>query len=163
MQIISGKYKNFTLPNVQNVPRPTTSMVKESIFSSLESIDAIENAVVFDLFAGSGALGFEALSRGSKSVVFYEKSSIVIKGLKDFVKKYNIDQDVIINKCDSYKNFDINKNSITNGSFCEEVTESIHDKILIFIDPPYNDNDDLVLDILKKINSYNLKNVTIVI
>jgi 16S rRNA (guanine966-N2)-methyltransferase len=52
--------------------RPTSDRVREAVFSMLSSMDAIEAAVVVDLFAGSGALGIEALSRGADRVTFVD-------------------------------------------------------------------------------------------
>jgi 16S rRNA (guanine966-N2)-methyltransferase len=53
--------------------RPTTDRVREAIFNSLGSLGAVEGAQVIDLFAGSGALGLEALSRGARHVTFVER------------------------------------------------------------------------------------------
>jgi 16S rRNA (guanine966-N2)-methyltransferase len=52
--------------------RPTTDRVREAVFNALGSLDAVAGARVLDLFAGSGALGIEALSRGAGTVVFVE-------------------------------------------------------------------------------------------
>src|SRR5205823_1993626 len=52
--------------------RPTSDRVREAIFSSLESLDAVRDASVVDLFCGSGALGIEALSRGAASTAFVD-------------------------------------------------------------------------------------------
>src|SRR5947209_1526528 len=52
--------------------RPTSDRVRESIFNSLDSLGAVEGAAVADLFAGTGALGIEALSRGAVSAVFVD-------------------------------------------------------------------------------------------
>lgn len=52
--------------------RPTPDRVREAVFNALHSLDAIEDAVVLDLFAGSGALGIEALSRGARHVTFVD-------------------------------------------------------------------------------------------
>ena len=52
--------------------RPTSDRVREAIFSSLESVDAVRGASVLDLFCGSGALGIEALSRGAASATFVD-------------------------------------------------------------------------------------------
>ncbi|HJO98661.1 MAG: 16S rRNA (guanine(966)-N(2))-methyltransferase RsmD [Acidimicrobiales bacterium] len=54
--------------------RPTSDRVRESMFNALYSLGAIEGAVVLDLFAGTGALGIEALSRGAERAVFVENS-----------------------------------------------------------------------------------------
>ena len=53
--------------------RPTSDRVRESLFGALESMDAIADARVLDLYAGSGALGLEALSRGARSAVLVER------------------------------------------------------------------------------------------
>jgi 16S rRNA (guanine966-N2)-methyltransferase len=58
--------------------RPTSDRVREAIFSSLESIDAVRDASVVDLFCGSGALGIEALSRGAASAVFVDDDPVAV-------------------------------------------------------------------------------------
>ncbi|MFX0541761.1 16S rRNA (guanine(966)-N(2))-methyltransferase RsmD [Roseovarius sp. S4756] len=62
--------------------RPTSDRVRESLFSMLSSLDVIEGAEVLDLFAGTGALGLEALSRGAKQARFVEKGRVAL-GLLD--------------------------------------------------------------------------------
>ena len=82
LRIIAGKWKsrriNFlALPGV----RPTTDANRETLFNWLQN--KIENATCLDLFAGSGALGFEALSRGAKHVTMVDANSKIIKKLKE--------------------------------------------------------------------------------
>ena len=68
MRIIAGKFKGRALITMKDKSiRPTTDRVKESIFNLLQGY--VEDAKVLDLFAGSGALGIEALSRGAESVL----------------------------------------------------------------------------------------------
>ena len=62
--------------------RPTSDRVREAVFSSLESMDAVAGASVVDLFCGSGALGIEALSRGSASVTFVDNEPTAIATVK---------------------------------------------------------------------------------
>jgi 16S rRNA (guanine966-N2)-methyltransferase len=57
--------------------RPTTDRVREAVFNSLVSLDAVDGAAVLDLFAGSGALGIEALSRGAAHATFVEHDARV--------------------------------------------------------------------------------------
>lgn len=86
MRIITGRYKGLqlkTLPGVQT--RPTMDRVRESLFSILGGF--VEGAVVLDIFAGSGALGLEALSRGAARVTFVEKSRGVAEVLQSNVDK----------------------------------------------------------------------------
>lgn len=72
MRIIAGKSGSIPLQVPKSLTRPTTDRVRESIFSSLG--DRVIDAVVLDLFAGSGSLGIEALSRGAKSALFVDSS-----------------------------------------------------------------------------------------
>ena len=62
--------------------RPTSDRVREAIFSILTSMQAVEGAEVLDLFAGSGALGIEALSRGAASVAFVDSDSSAQEAIK---------------------------------------------------------------------------------
>lgn len=75
MRVIAGKHKGRRLHTVADLSvRPATSRVKESIFNVLQNRVDWTEARVLDLFAGSGSLGIEALSRGSQHVVFIENS-----------------------------------------------------------------------------------------
>jgi 16S rRNA (guanine966-N2)-methyltransferase len=76
MRVVAGIVGGRTLKGPAGVDaRPTMDKVRGAIFNSLNSIAAIEGARVVDLFAGTGALGIEALSRGATSVTFVEKSA----------------------------------------------------------------------------------------
>ena len=78
MRIISGKFKGTQLKSPQNnLIRPTTDRVRETIFNVLihQADFTIENARVLDLFAGSGANGLEAMSRGAKYCLFIDSST----------------------------------------------------------------------------------------
>jgi len=77
MRIIAGKYRGRPLAALGKGDagahlRPTSDRVRESLFSMLTHHDVIQGARVLDLFAGTGALGFEALSRGANTVCFVE-------------------------------------------------------------------------------------------
>lgn len=75
MHIIAGRFKSLPLTSAQLCTRPTTDRTKEAIFSRLDSWDVMHNARVLDLFAGTGALGVEALSRGARELVSVEANS----------------------------------------------------------------------------------------
>ncbi len=93
MRVVAGKYrgKNLISPTDDRV-RPTTTRIKETIFNVLQGY--VRDAVVLDLFAGSGALGVECLSRYAKEVVFVDKSkdsiSLVQQNLKGVEGKYSV-------------------------------------------------------------------------
>ncbi len=71
MRIIAGKAGRIAIKVPQAVARPTTDFVRQAVFSILG--ERVENARVLDLFAGSGAIGLEALSRGAASCVFVDE------------------------------------------------------------------------------------------
>lgn len=71
-RIIAGSARGHPLHVPPRGTRPTSDRVREAMFSRLEHLDAIAGARVLDLYAGSGALGLEALSRGAESAVFVE-------------------------------------------------------------------------------------------
>lgn len=73
-RIIAGVARGLRLDVPPTGTRPTSDRVRESLFGSLESANAIEGARVLDLYAGTGALGLESLSRGAMSVDLVEKS-----------------------------------------------------------------------------------------
>ena len=84
MRIIAGSAGGITIKVPDNVARPTTDRVREALFSMLG--DALENARVLDLSAGSGALGLEALSRGAREAVFIEQNSGACAVISDNIK-----------------------------------------------------------------------------
>lgn len=87
MRVIAGKYKGAKLASPRGEVRPTTDMVKGSLFSVLASKGLIDGADVLDVFCGSGALGIEALSRGASSCVFVDSD---IKNASDNLEKLRI-------------------------------------------------------------------------
>jgi len=72
-RIIAGDAGSIRLHSVAKSTRPTGDRVKESTFAALEARGLVEDCVVLDLFAGTGALGLESLSRGATSVILVEK------------------------------------------------------------------------------------------
>ena len=68
-RIISGQAGSIRLKSAASTTRPTSDRVKESLFAALEARDLLNGSRVLDLFAGTGALALEALSRGAQSAV----------------------------------------------------------------------------------------------
>jgi 16S rRNA (guanine966-N2)-methyltransferase len=77
----SAKGRRLVAPAGRDI-RPTSDRVRESIFNALYSMDAVEGATVVDLFAGSGALGIEALSRGASRCTFVEPARPALDALR---------------------------------------------------------------------------------
>ncbi|SNS51556.1 16S rRNA (guanine966-N2)-methyltransferase [Micrococcales bacterium KH10] len=73
-RIIAGRLGGRTIAVPPKGTRPTSDRIREAVFAKLEHWGALKDAVVLDLFAGSGALGFEAISRGATRAVFVESA-----------------------------------------------------------------------------------------
>lgn len=73
-RIIAGAARGHSLAVPKSGTRPTSDRVREAMFSSLESLLDLGGVAVLDLYAGSGALAFEALSRGASTAVLVEQS-----------------------------------------------------------------------------------------
>lgn len=137
MRIISGKYKGKKL-NGFNIDgtRPTMDRVKESLFAMIQN--HINGSTVLDLFAGSGALGLEAISNGAKKCYLVDNNQIAIKTIKE--NSINIKEDINIINIDYKK-------------FLKETKEKFD---IIFLDPPYQSNQ--LNKALKIIEERNLLN-----
>ncbi len=83
MRIIAGQWRGRPLnaPKDRTI-RPTTDRIREALFSKLDAMNAVAGADVLDCFAGTGALGFEALSRGAASLTAVEKAPASIALIK---------------------------------------------------------------------------------
>lgn len=83
MRVVAGTHGGRRLVAPEGIDsRPTTDRAREATFNRLESLDLVDGAVVLDLFAGSGALGIEALSRGAAQVVFVDSSPRCIETIR---------------------------------------------------------------------------------
>ncbi|OMH41141.1 16S rRNA (guanine(966)-N(2))-methyltransferase RsmD [Desulfurobacterium indicum] len=105
MRIIGGKYKGrrlYSMPKRKDTKllRPTTDRVKESVFSILD--EYLEGTKFLDLFAGTGNVGIEALSRGAKKVVFVESDRRFCDLIKKNLKSLGISPDRYRIICDDY-------------------------------------------------------------
>ncbi len=89
MRIISGKFKNRKIKAPKDI-RPATSNVRDAIFNII-SFAGIENAHFLDLFAGSGAIGIEALSRGASFATFIDGSKQSIRFINQNLKDFNLE------------------------------------------------------------------------
>ena len=121
LRIIAGEFKGRRLKTpAGRTVRPTGDRVKEAWFSILQQ--SIPDARVLDLFAGSGALGFEALSRGAVSVDFVEQSKASLAAIRDNATTLNVGDRVTIHRSDALR-------------FAERLQPAQYD--VAFADPPY--------------------------
>jgi 16S rRNA (guanine966-N2)-methyltransferase len=119
MRITGGDKKGYIIKVPKNI-RPTSSFLIKSIFDTLGSF--ILNKDILELFAGSGALGFEALSRGARSCLFVDISRGSEKSINQNIKILDYDNQAYFIKSDALKFL-----RISNATFD-----------LILADPPYN-------------------------
>ncbi|MGI6105083.1 MAG: 16S rRNA (guanine(966)-N(2))-methyltransferase RsmD [Raoultibacter sp.] len=140
MRIIAGEYRGRTIKALSGpTTRPTTDRVRESLMSALASArGGFEGAVVLDAFAGSGALGLEALSRGAQSVTFYERDAAACRVLRQNVQSLQIPS----RACAIFQG-DIFKQRPRFAGFPFD---------LVFLDPPYNTDVRDVLDLVKALH-----------
>jgi 16S rRNA (guanine966-N2)-methyltransferase len=83
MRVVAGELRGRRIEAPPgNDTRPTTDKVREATFNALGSLDLIRDAVVVDLYAGTGALGIEALSRGAASCTFVERDRTALRTLR---------------------------------------------------------------------------------
>lgn len=121
LRVISGKYRGKKLKGFDiDGTRPTMDRVKESLFGMIQ--EYVNDSIVLDLFAGSGALGIEAISQGARKCIFIDNNVKCIKTIMDNVS--NFDEDIKVINCD-YKNF------LKNTDLKFDI---------IFLDPPYRAN-----------------------
>jgi len=90
MRVVAGKYKGMQIisPPKNIKLRPTSDMVREAIFDVIR-FDLIDTVFV-DLFAGSGAVGIEAISEGARFVYFVESNKVAMETIKENVRRFNI-------------------------------------------------------------------------
>ena len=97
MRIISGKYKSRRIDVPHNITaRPTTDFAKEGLFNLLNNQIDFEDIDVLDLFAGTGSLSLEFISRGARNVVSVKKNEIQSCFIRNTYKMLNIDNLMLI-------------------------------------------------------------------
>ena len=94
-RIIAGELRGRALKVPDAGTRPTAERVREAVFSSLTSLDAIAEVSVLDLFAGSGALGIESISRGANNCVFIENNKNAVAVISKNIEELKVNAQVI--------------------------------------------------------------------
>lgn len=138
LRIIGGQWRSRFLPfpDVEGL-RPTTDRVRETVFNWLQPV--VPGARVLDLFAGSGALGFEALSRGAQDLTLLEMNAKAVSQLKENVKTLNTPDAHVVQT-----------DALNWLAQCDQKFD------LIFLDPPFNKG--LLPKCLELIESRNILN-----
>ena len=138
MRVIAGDYKGRNLKTPQGTnTRPTTDRVRESLFSTLASArGGFEDAVVLDAFAGSGALGIEALSRGAAFAVFCEQNRAALQALRS-----------------NLEFVEAKRTSLVAGDVTKRTPHAPQPFDLLFFDPPYAYSAETVIQILENLEA----------
>ena len=124
-RIVAGSAKGRTLAVPKSGTRPTSERVREALFSRLDHMNVLEGATVLDLFAGTGALGLEALSRGAARATLVEKASAAARVASANVRATGLSACVVTADVRAYL-----------GARSGEALTGEND--LVFIDPPYD-------------------------
>ncbi len=126
MRVISGSARGTKLKSIEDIAtRPTLDRVKESLFNIIQN--KIEDSIVLDLFAGSGAIGIECISRGCKQAYFCEKSKLALEMVQQNLEKTKF----------------TNKSVLFEKDYEKCIKELSNQKKyfdIIYIDPPYGEN-----------------------
>lgn len=137
MRIIAGdlKGRKLAMPKDSQI-RPTTDKVKEALFSMLAPY--IEDAIVIDLFAGTGGLGLEAISRGAKRVYFGDRARTSLTLTKTNIKSCKAED----------------KSVVLHGDWKEVLSRIPEPADIILLDPPYQA--ELLIDTIRQISEHSL-------
>ena len=142
-RIIAGDAGSIRLKPAASVTRPTSDRVKESLFAQLEAMGAIELTRVLDLFAGTGALGLEALSRGANSAVLVERdkkageiTKLNIAAVMPAIEPGRPEVKVELKQLDAEK-------------YLQNCSDSFD---LVFLDPPYDFAQDKLNALIERVS-----------
>ena len=142
MRIISGSLKGRVIKSY-DIPgtRPTMARVKESVFAIIQN--KVQDSIVLDLFSGSGNLGIESISNGSRLCYFNDINRECVKRINESIKEFNIvDNAVVLNK---------------GWDNCLEYLRNSNVKFdLVFLDPPYKIEN--LNEVIEKVLKYELLN-----
>lgn len=141
LRIIAGNWRGrkLSFPDLPGL-RPTSDRIRETLFNWLQA--DIEGSSCLDLFAGSGALGFEALSRGARRVIFVDAQRQAIEQIKQNAARLNVDNAAFMSEnAASYL-----ERPVDNESFD-----------VVFLDPPFHQG--LLLNCLQALRQNSMLNV----
>jgi len=125
VKIIGGNFKGFKIQFIPNkLIRPTSNKTRETLFNWL--MHDIQKAQCLDMFAGTGAIGLEALSRGAEFVFFVEKNKNLCESIQKNLNILSLEKKAKVINADSLKK-----------DFKKEIKKSLD---IVFLDPPFRKN-----------------------
>jgi len=121
VRVVAGDLRGRRIESpVGDATRPTTDKVREAVFNALGSLDVVDGARVLDLFAGTGAMGIEALSRGAAHCTFVESDRKALEVLRTNLRTLGLEQ----------------RSTVVSGDATSQMVSS-HAASLVIADPPY--------------------------
>jgi len=132
VRIVAGRAKGRRLAAAANATRPTSDRAREGLFNSLAALLDLDGARVLDLFAGTGAVGLEALSRGAAQAVFVESDRAAADVLRRNVETVGLRGARVVRR--------------TVAAFLADPADQPFD--LVFADPPYAFTDTALAEML---------------
>jgi 16S rRNA (guanine966-N2)-methyltransferase len=135
VRIVAGAAKGRRLAPPPDGTRPTSDRVREALFNSLAASVRLDGARVLDLFAGTGAVGLEALSRGAAAAVFVEKGRQALAVLRRNITAVGLPGATVVGRPVS--------------AYLADAADEPFD--LVFADPPYALGDDALADVLARL------------
>ncbi len=132
MRIVSGRFKGRTLLSPSGLAtRPTSDRARQAIFNILEHASwrpfiLPENAFVLDIFAGTGAFGLEALSRGATESIFIENNTAALAACRDNIDSFKVAAETKVLRIDATR--------------LPPLPAGLPPRTLVFLDPPYGQN-----------------------
>ena len=151
IRIIAGEYKGTKLKILKGIDiRPSSDQLREGLFNMLSSLVDYESMIFLDLYAGTGALGLEALSRGAKKVIFIEASRKNMSVLKQNIESISPEQNC----------FELTQDSSVH--WLSGFADPGH-PCVVFIDPPFSGNEyELILNRLNDLPSIRAGSLIVV-
>ena len=140
MRVISGSARGTKLNSIESLStRPTLDRVKESVFNIIQN--KIQDSVILDLFAGSGAIAIEFLSRGAQKAYLCEKNPMAVKMIYNNIEKTRTNSNALVIAKDYKKALELFRQQELKFDF-------------VYIDPPYQA--DIAVDSVERIISLGL-------
>jgi 16S rRNA (guanine(966)-N(2))-methyltransferase RsmD len=128
MRIVAGKYRSRTLRSLRGLAlRPTSDRLRETLFAILGP--TVEGSVFVDVYAGTGAVGIEALSRGAREVIFIEKNAAAVRLIRRNLESLEAHAGVEILAVDAVRGLEVLVERRLRAQF-------------FFLDPPYANNEE---------------------
>lgn len=153
-RIIAGTARGLTLAVPPSGTRPSSDRVREALFSSLDSAELINGARVLDLYAGTGALAIESLSRGAASVDLVEAAPVAANVIAKNISKYQ-------ERCGREHPLNLHRQKAEKFLATQKDSQQKWD--LVFVDPPYDLSNEALAHVLELLTPFLSEDALVVV